>query len=125
MSCIEEDKWPGYRVRTNKRTMSRSSEPGSREQPAGPGTRELRPSAKRRFLAPLGRFVAWWAGLFAFLTAFSVCPFCGQTGCAGGSAFAGLLGGISAFVLSMLWRGEVRRKALRCGVPHDEDCAQH
>ena len=109
--------------RTDKRTMSCSSEPGSSEQPASPGRRELRPSAKRRFLAPFGRFLAWWAGLFAFLTAFSVCPFCGQPGCAGGPAFAGLLGGVSAFFLSVLRRGTGRQKAPHCGLPHDEDCA--
>ena len=108
---------------TDNRTTSPSSESGAAEQPAGPSTRQFRRSAKRRLLAPLARFFGWWAGLFAFLAAFSVCPFCGQPGCAGGPAFAGVLGGISAFFLSALRLGRRRQKAPRCGLSHDLDCA--
>jgi hypothetical protein len=111
------------RQRTGKGTMSPSSQPGSSEQPAGPGRRELGRCAKRRFLAPFARFFGWWAGMFAFLAAFSVCPFCGQPGCAGGPAFAAALGGISAFFLSVLRPGLRRQKAPRCGILHDQDCA--
>lgn len=89
----------------DKRAVSPLSESGTTEQPAAPGTRQVRRSAKRRLLAPLARFFGWWAGMFAFLAAFSVCPFCGQAGCAGGPAFAGLLGGISAFFMSALHWG--------------------
>lgn len=108
------------RQQTDGRTMSRSSEPGIAGQPAGPGTRQLRRSVKRRLLAPFARFFGWWAGLFAFLAAFSVCPFCGQPGCAGGPAFAGLAGGVSALFLSFMRLGRRRRKAPPCGTPHSQ-----
>jgi hypothetical protein len=103
--------------------MTSPSAPDITEQPADPATQPLRRSAKRRLLAPFARFFGWWAGMFAFLAAFSVCPVCGQPGCAGGPAFAGLLGGVSAFFLSVLRLGRRRQKALRCGLPHDQDRA--
>jgi hypothetical protein len=109
------------RQRMDKRARSCLSEPGTTERPASGGTRHLRGSAKRRLLAPFARFLGWWAGMFAFLAAFSVCPVCGQAGCAGGPVFAGLLGGICAFFLSVLRLGRRRQKALRCGLPHDQD----
>lgn len=110
------------RPRTDKRTISRLSEPGIAERAAGPGTRQLRRSAKRRSLAPFARFCGWWAGMFAFFAAFSVCPFCGQAGCAGGPASAGLLGAVSAFFLSVLRLGRRRPRVPRHGLPHDPDC---
>jgi len=61
-----------------------------------------------RWLKPVARFLTWWLGFFALLGAFSVCPFCGQAGCPGGPASAGLIGGIAAGVM-WLPRQIVRR----------------
>jgi hypothetical protein len=58
--------------------------------------------------------------MFAFLTAFTVCPFCGQAACVGGPASAGILGGISAGFVSLLRRSFRRR---RYHQPHA--CAHH
>lgn len=51
------------------------------------------------WLRPLGRFVGWWFSFFALLGPLSTCPVCGQPGCAGGIAGAGILGGIIAGVM--------------------------
>lgn len=124
MLDVKEDKMLRIlRRRTEKRTMGSSSEPDTTEQPGGSGAPQPPRSARRRLLAPFARFFGWWAGLFAFLAAFSVCPFCGQPGCAGGPAFAGVLGGISAFFLSALRLGRRRPKTPRRGIAHDEDRA--
>jgi hypothetical protein len=45
---------------------------------------------------PITRFVKWWASLFVLLGPLSVCPFCGQPGCGGGLAGAGVLGALGA-----------------------------
>lgn len=58
-----------------------------------------RPSLWRRAAKPLGRFLVWWFGMFALLGPLSTCPVCGQTGCAGGMASAGILGGLAAAAL--------------------------
>jgi len=49
---------------------------------------------------PLLRFLAWWFSFFALLGPLSTCPICGQPGCAGGIAGAGILGGVAA---AFLW----------------------
>lgn len=61
-----------------------------------------RPTANGRFtwLKGLVRFVGWWFGFFALLGPLSTCPVCGQPGCPGGAASAGLLGGVLA---ALLW----------------------
>ena len=56
------------------------------------------------WLRPIARFAAWWFGLFALLGPLSVCPVCGQSGCPGGAASAGILGGIMAAFISGLSR---------------------
>ena len=45
------------------------------------------------------RFFASWFSFFAILGSFSICPFCGQPGCPGGAADAGILGGLATVVL--------------------------
>ena len=50
----------------------------------------------RRVMRPLGRFMLWWFGMFALLGPLSTCPVCGQPGCGGGMASAGILGGLAA-----------------------------
>jgi len=53
-----------------------------------------------RIASPLVRFFAWWAGMFVFLGgASATCPFCGQAGCPGGAAGAGILASIFAAAL--------------------------
>ena len=47
------------------------------------------------------RFFGWWFGFFALLGPLSVCPICGQSGCPGGAASAGVLGGIFAVLVSV------------------------
>jgi hypothetical protein len=53
--------------------------------------------------------------MFAFLSAFTVCPFCGQPGCAGGPATAGVLGAVSALLLTVIrpWRRRHRHAHTR------------
>jgi hypothetical protein len=58
-----------------------------------------RPNLWRRMVRPLGRFLAWWFAMFALLGPLSTCPICGQPGCGGGAASAGILGGLAAAVL--------------------------
>jgi hypothetical protein len=70
---------------------------------------EVPRSPRRRVWWPLARFFGWWAGIFAFLSAFTVCPFCGQPGCVGGPATAGVLGSVSAFLLTVI-RPLLRRR---------------
>ncbi len=54
------------------------------------------------------RFLAWWGAMFAFLAGFgTTCPFCGQPGCPGGPASAGVLGGLFATgVFLTRWLGK-------------------
>jgi len=40
-----------------------------------------RASLWQRVGKPLGRFLAWWFGMFALLGPLSNCPICGQPGC--------------------------------------------
>jgi len=49
-------------------------------------------------LKPVGRFLAWWFSFFALLGPLSACPVCGQPGCPGGAASAGILGGLLAML---------------------------
>jgi len=71
--------------------------------------------ARHRWLRPLVRFFAWWFAFFTFLGPVSVCPICGQPGCAGGAAGAGVFGGVLAVSVSGL-RGirKVFRKRRTC-----------
>jgi len=50
----------------------------------------------KKWIRPVGRFLAWWGGISALLGPFSVCPFCGRPGCPGGKASAGFFGAIIA-----------------------------
>jgi hypothetical protein len=106
---------PAVRRTTEDRRLPRVNRQRSGKQQVRDGDEREGQSAKSRLWPPLGRFLAWWAGLFAFLSAFSVCPICGQPGCVGGPAAAGILGGVSAFVLSMLRLNLRRRKPGTCG----------
>jgi len=72
----------------------------------------------------LGRFLAWWFGLFAFLSAFSICPICGQPGCAGGPVSAGVLGGLFALITSVLRPFRHRRRATPEAPEHAEHSEQ-
>lgn len=56
------------------------------------------------WLRPIARFAAWWFSLFTLLGPLSVCPVCGQSGCPGGAASAGILGGVmAAFISGLRW----------------------
>ena len=80
--------------------------------------------AGSRFLGPLARFFAWWAGVFVFFCSLTVCPFCGQVGCIGGAASAGVFGGLAAFFVSLMRRGWRRgRLSGRRGAHADTDAA--
>ena len=56
---------------------------------------------KRTWLKPTLRFLAWWFSFFALLGPRSVCPICGQAGCPGGTASAGVFGGLFAALISI------------------------
>jgi len=46
--------------------------------------------------------ITWWSGIFALLVGTGgQCPFCGQLGCVGGPASAGLLATLCAVVMSV------------------------
>jgi hypothetical protein len=107
------------RRRTDKRVRSGPHELGSEGTPVHSGALPSQRVPRHRAWAPVARFFGWWAGTFAFLAGFSVCPFCGQPGCAGGPAFAGVLGGISAFFISMLRRGKRAQRASTAKRPDD------
>lgn len=65
---------------------------------------------RARWLRPIARFAAWWFSLFALLGPLSVCPVCGQSGCPGGAASAGILGGImAAFISGLRWVRDLAR----------------
>ena len=67
-----------------------------------------------RWLKPVGRFVAWWVGIFVLLGGggIAVCPCCGQTSCPGATASAGILAAVLAAVPALLGRivRRLRRK---------------
>jgi len=71
-----------------------------------------RASRWRRAIKALGKFMIWWFGMFALLGPLSTCPVCGQPGCAGGMASAGILGGLAAAALRLPRRlvGILRRR---------------
>lgn len=98
---------------------SRRPAPAPDPPHAAQGAPQSQPAARPRLWRPVTRFLGWWAGLSGFLTAFSVCPFCGQPGCAGGPVFAGVLGGIFAFVLAALRPGRRRLRAAHCEAAHE------
>jgi hypothetical protein len=50
------------------------------------------------------RFVGWWASLFLLLGSTTTCPCCGQQGCPGGWASAGVLGAFFAGMISLVRR---------------------
>lgn len=67
-----------------------------------------------RWLRPIARFAAWWFSLFALLGPLSVCPVCGQSGCPGGAASAGILGGVmAAFISGLRWVRDLARRHKR------------
>ncbi len=64
-----------------------------------------------RWLRPIARFAAWWFSLFTLLGPLSVCPVCGQSGCPGGAASAGILGGVmAAFISGLRWVRDLARR---------------
>jgi len=68
------------------------------------------------WLRPMARFAAWWFSLFALLGPLSVCPLCGQSGCPGGAASAGMLGGVmAAFISALHWICNSARRRSRSG----------
>jgi hypothetical protein len=57
----------------------------------------------------LVRFGLWWAGLFGLIGTGN-CPCCGQPGCPGGAAGAGLFAAIAAGLLAVFpWAGKRSR----------------
>jgi hypothetical protein len=75
---------------------------GLMRQHGGPRDGAGRALPKRVF-----SFLGWWLGFSALLGPLSVCPACGQAGCPGGAASAGVLGGLLAVLLAApkwLWR---------------------
>ena len=79
-----------------------------------------------RLLRAFFRFFAWWGGLFALLSAGSVCPCCGTPTCPGGAASAGLLSAIVAVLLFVpRWLGRRLSRVLRRGAgPSESEAAQ-
>ena len=57
-------------------------------------------------------FLLKWLAAFGFVAAFSTCPFCGQQGCPGGAASAGILGAVMAAIPT--WLGIRRRGSAQC-----------
>jgi len=104
--------------------MSHDRAPGAADMSAGPDLRSTHRRTMRRFLAPFARLLAWWGGLFALLSAFAVCPFCGQAGCAGGASSAGVLGGFTAIVVSVIKRRRQPRASCR-GLTDKKECSDH
>jgi SAM-dependent methyltransferase len=80
--------------------------------------RSDRPQRKLRRWGPLARFLGWWGAIFAFFTAFTVCPFSGQPSCVGGPAFGGVFGGVLAFLVSVLRRGLCAQRTPTTGHPY-------
>jgi len=67
-----------------------------------------------RLLRAFFRFFAWWGGLFALLSAGSVCPCCGTPTCPGGAASAAFLSAITAALLFVpRWLARRVSRALR------------
>ncbi len=86
--------------------MTRARKGSERSNMAEPSDKTTTLSSVRRggWLQPLVRFAAWWFSLFALLGPLSVCPVCGQSGCPGGAASAGILGGVmAAFISALRW----------------------
>ena len=53
-------------------------------------------------MSPFGhlfRFLGWWFGIAGLYSVFSVCPFCGQSGCPVGLASAGTIGAFLALCM--------------------------
>jgi hypothetical protein len=62
--------------------------------------------------------------VFVFFCSLTVCPFCGQVGCIGGAASAGVFGGLAAFFVSLMRRGWRRgRLSVSRGAHADMDAA--
>ena len=67
-------------------------------------------------LRTVAGFLLKWLAASGFVATFSTCPFCGQQGCPGGAASAGVLGAVMAGVLTLFGirrRGDVHGKATR------------
>ena len=73
------------------------------------------------WLKPLARFLAWWFSFFALLGHLSTCPVCGQPGCAGGVAGAGIFGGVAA---ALLWIPRQIIRSFRARPRTDEGSAE-
>jgi hypothetical protein len=56
-------------------------------------------SAKHSFFNNVLKFLGWWFGFSGLYAMFSVCPFCGQTGCPVGAGTAGVFGGFFASIM--------------------------
>ena len=56
-------------------------------------------------LAMIPQLLGWGVGFTGLFAATSVCPCCGQVGCAVGIGTMGIMGGLAATVVSLLrWR---------------------
>jgi hypothetical protein len=75
------------------------------------------PGERQRLRWPrsLLRFFGWWFGMFALLGPSSACPFCGQPGCVGGAASAGVFAGmIAAIITAGRWIRHLPRSRASC-----------
>ena len=61
-------------------------------------TKEAEPG-KHTMTAHVIRFIGWWFGFTGLYAMFSVCPFCGQSGCPVGAGAAGIFGGFFALIM--------------------------
>ena len=68
-----------------------------------------RPLRRWRLALPsIPQFLGWSVGFTGLFAASSVCPCCGQVGCPVGTSTIGILGGLTAIVVSC-WRWRRRK----------------
>jgi len=79
--------------------------------------RRSSPGRPARLVVWLLKFLGLWAGFAVFYSTMSVCPVCGQQGCAVGVGTSVLLGAVFSFLVmrgkrlaSRLWRILFRRR---------------